>query len=316
MTQEEKVIIIGSGPAGLTAAIYAARANLEPLMFEGFMAGGMPGGQLMETNDVENFPGYPEPVLGQQLIADIKKQAEVYGTRFIMEDVESVEKEGDIFKLISMNNEEYRAQTVIVASGAKARRLPMESEKAFWGKGISACAVCDGGLPMFRDKPLAVVGGGDSALEEANYLTKFASKVYIIHRRDEFRGSPIMQKRVLNNSKIEVLWNKVPHEFTGDKTLQGVTLRDTTTDELSEIAVNGCFEAIGHIPNTGFLQGIAETDKTGFLLTEGKSTRTSVPGLFAAGDVQDPVYKQAVTSAGSGCTAALDAEKYIVETFE
>ncbi|MGM0462245.1 MAG: thioredoxin-disulfide reductase [Fibrobacterota bacterium] len=315
MAQEEKVIIVGSGPAGLTAAIYAARSNLKPLLFEGFMAGGMPGGQLMETNDVENFPGYPDPVNGQALMADIKKQAENAGTRFIMEDIDTIRKEKDTFILTSMNDEEYSAQAVIVATGARARRLPLESEKKFWGRGISACAVCDGALPMFRNKPIAVVGGGEAAIEEAIHLTQFASRVYIIHRRDELRATAVMEKRVFSNDNIEVLWNKVVEEFQGEDTLETIVLKDTQTGELSNLSVGGCFEAIGHIPNTKFLRDLAPLDEQGYLTTLGKTTITEVEGLFAAGDVQDTVYKQAITSAGTGCMAAMDAEKYIGEKF-
>ncbi|ERP32007.1 thioredoxin-disulfide reductase [Chitinivibrio alkaliphilus] len=314
-TKEEELIIIGSGPAGLTAAIYAARANLSPLLFEGFMSGGMPGGQLMETNDVENFPGYPEPVQGPALMGDLKKQAERAGTRFIMEDIEKIEKENDHFILTSMNEDVYRAKAVIIATGAKARRLPLASEKTFWGKGISACAICDGALPMFRDQPIAVVGGGEAAIEEATYLTQFAQKVYIIHRRDAFRATAVMTERALSNEKIEVLWNSVVDEFLGGDTLEKIVLKNTQNGERSTLHVKGCFEAIGHIPNTKLVEDLLATDDQGYIQTYPDSTKTEVSGLFAAGDVQDKKYKQAITSAGSGCMAALDAEKYITETF-
>lgn len=311
----EKVIIIGSGPAGLTAAIYSARANLSPLLFEGFQAGGMPGGQLMTTGLVENFPGFPEGIDGQQLMGNMRQQAERVGSRMIMEDVTSIkiDSEGDkpLFTVTSMGGKEHRALSLIIATGATARRLPLDSEKKLWGKGISACAVCDGALPVFRDKELAVIGGGDSAVEEAGHLTNFASKVYIIHRRDELRASKIMQQRAQEHPKIEIIWNKVVEEFLGESTFAGLKLKDTQTGELSELAVAGAFEAIGHKPNTGFLEGQVETDESGYLVTKPNSQMTSVEGIFAAGDVQDSKYRQAVSAAGTGCMAATECERWL-----
>ncbi len=311
----ENVIIIGSGPAGLTSAIYTARANLSPLLIEGFQAGGMPGGQLMTTGIVENFPGFPNGIGGQELMANIRQQAERVGTRFIMEDVTAIkigtENGKPLFTVVSMSGNELQALSLIVATGATARRLPLESEKKFWSRGISACAVCDGALPIFRDKELAVIGGGDSAVEEAGHLTNFGSKVYIIHRRDELRASKILQKRAMEHPKIEILWNKVVEEFIGDKILTALKLKDTKTGELSELTVAGAFEAIGHTPNTGFLEGQLETDESGYLVTQPHSQMTSVDGIFAAGDVQDPKYRQAVSAAGTGCMAATECERWL-----
>lgn len=308
----EKMIIIGSGPAGLTAAIYAARANLNPFLIEGFMAGGSAGGQLMTTDIVENFPGFPEGILGSELIVNMKTQATRFGVRSVMEDISKLEI-GETFKITSSANKEYEANALIVATGATARRLPLPSEEKLWGKGISACAVCDGGLPMFRDKELAVIGGGDSAVEEAMHLTKFGSKVYLIHRRDELRASKIMRERAMNHPKIEILWNKVPEEFLGDDLIRAIKLKDTKTGEFSELPVAGAFEAIGHIPNTAFLNNQVELDEQGYILTRDATTLTNVDGLFAAGDVQDKRYRQAISAAGSGCMAALDAEKWLTE---
>jgi thioredoxin reductase (NADPH) len=307
----EKVIIIGSGPAGLTAAIYAARANMNPVLFEGFQSGGMPGGQLMITDVVENFPGFPKGVDGQVLMAQMREQAETFGTKLIMEDIESVELGKRPFKVTSMSGTTYEADSIIIATGATARRLPLESEKTFWGKGISACAVCDGALPLFRNQPLAVIGGGDTAIEEADHLTKFGSKVYLIHRRDELRASKIMQKRAIDHEKIEILWNKVVDEFVGDDRLTALKLKDTKTGEISEIEVAGAFEAIGHKPNVGFLNGQLEVNDLGYLKTEKGSTVTSIEGVFAAGDVQDSDYRQAVVAAGTGCMAALECERWL-----
>lgn len=309
----ENVVIIGSGPAGLTAAIYAARANLKPVVYEGFMAGGQPGGQLMETGEVENFPGWPTGISGQELMGNIRSQAENSGARLIMEDINAIDTSERPFKITTMNEETVLAKTVIIATGARAKRLPLDSEKKFWMKGISACAVCDGALPLFRDKPLAVIGGGDSAIEEAVHLTQFGSKVYLIHRRDELRASKVMQKRAIEHDDIEILWNKTIDEFTGNDLLEGATLKDTVTGDLSTIEINGCFQAIGHTPNTAFLDGQLETDEAGYIVTTPGSTKTSVKGIFAAGDVQDSKYRQAITSAGSGCMAALEAEHLLVE---
>ena len=307
----EKVIIIGSGPSGLTAAIYACRANLSPLLFEGFQSGGIPGGQLMTTGLVENFPGFKKGIDGQNLMAEIREQAVRFGTRMIMEDVEAVTLGSYPFKLISSNGDSYESQSLIISTGATARRLPLASERLFWGKGISACAVCDGALPIFRDKPLAVIGGGDSAVEEATHLTQFGSKVYLIHRRDQLRASKILRERAEKNPKIEIVWNKTVEEFIGDKTLAAVKLKDTLTGGISTIEIAGAFEAIGHNPNTAFLKGQVTTDGAGYIITKPGSTVTSIEGVFAAGDVQDPRYRQAITSAASGCMAALEVEWWL-----
>jgi thioredoxin reductase (NADPH) len=307
----EKVIIIGSGPSGLTAAIYASRANLSPLVFEGFQSGGIPGGQLMTTGLVENFPGFKEGIDGQKLMAEIREQAARFGTRMIMEDVEDVTLDNSPFKLISSSGGHYEAHALIISTGATARRLPLESERLFWGKGISACAVCDGALPLFRNRPLAVIGGGDSAIEEATHLSRFGSKVYLIHRRNELRASKILRERAEKDPKIEIIWNKVVEEFIGDKTLAALKLKDTVTGGLSTLEVAGAFEAIGHTPNTEFLKGQVTTDDAGYIITKPGSTMTSKEGVFAAGDVQDSRYRQAVTSAASGCMAALEAEWWL-----
>jgi thioredoxin reductase (NADPH) len=312
----EKVIIIGSGPAGLTAAIYAARANLTPLLFEGFMAGGIPGGQLMTTGKVENFPGFRDGIDGQKLMAEIREQALRVGTRMIMEDVEDVSLSEAPFKLTSSGGDRFEAHSIIIATGAVARRLPLESEHKFWGKGVSACAVCDGALPLFRGKPLAVIGGGDTAVEEACHLTNFGSKVSIIHRRNELRASKIMRERAVKNPKIEFVWNKTVEEFVGDKTLSALKLKDTVTGESSAIEVAGAFEAIGHIPNTAFLKGQITVDDAGYIITKPGTTATSVDGVFAAGDVQDSEFRQAITSAGSGCMAAFEVEWWLQQRFE
>lgn len=309
----EKVIIIGSGPAGLTSAIYTGRANLSPVVFEGFQSGGMPGGQLMITGLVENFPGFAQGINGQKLMAEMRQQALNMQARLIMEDVKEVDLSTYPFRVTSMSDKQMTAQTLIIATGATANRLPLDSEKKFWNNGISACAVCDGALPVFRNQELAVIGGGDVAVEEAIHLTQFASKVYLIHRRDELRASKIMQKRVLNHEKIEILWNQIVVEFTGTDRLSGLKLKNTKTGELTDRPVAGAFEAIGHIPNTAFLNGQLETDQTGYLQTKANSTATSVDGVFAAGDVHDRIYRQAVTAAGSGCMAALEAERWLLE---
>jgi thioredoxin reductase (NADPH) len=311
MSEKETVIIIGSGPAGLTAAIYAARANLSPLLFEGFQAGGMPGGQLMITGLVENYPGFPDGIEGQKLMTDMRQQAVNMGIRLIMEDIVSVKLDERPFVVTSMSDKKYKTDAIIIATGATARRLPLDSEKKLWNKGISACAVCDGALPIFRGKELAVIGGGDASVEEADHLTKFGSKVYMIHRRDELRASKIMQKRAINHPKIEILWNKIVEEFLGEESLTGLKLKDTKTGELSELPVDGAFEAIGHIPNTGILNGQVETNENGYIITKPDSTQTSVEGIFAAGDVQDAKYRQAVTAAGSGCMAAIECEHWL-----
>ena len=309
----EKVIIVGGGPAGYTAAIYAARANLNPLQFEGFMAGGMAGGQLMTTGIVENFPGFPTGIDGQELMAQMREQAVRCGARILAEDVASIALGGSPFKLISEAGAVYETLSVILATGATARRLDLPSEKRLWGRGISACAVCDGALPIFRNKALAVIGGGDSALEEALHLTQFGSKVYLVHRRDEFRASKIMQTRVKEHPKIQILWNKTVLEFLGDQRISGLRLNDIKTGEQSELLLAGVFEAIGHHPNTPFLNKQIDLDENGYIVTRARTAQTSRCGVFAAGDVQDPHYRQAITSAASGCMAALDAERWLLE---
>lgn len=309
----ERLIIIGSGPAGLTAAIYTSRANMQPLLFEGFQEGGIPGGQLMITNLVENFPGFPDGILGQQLMANMRQQAENHGTRFIMEDILDVNLQSYPFTVTTMSETTYTAEALIIASGATARRLPLDSEKRLWGKGVSACAVCDGALPIFRNKELAVIGGGDTAVEEALHLTQFASKVYLIHRRDVLRASKVMQQRILTHPKVQILWNKVVEEFLGEDHLSGLKLRDTVTDEITELPVIGAFEAIGHIPNTKFLKEQLVTDEMGYVKTIPGTTRTNIEGVFAAGDLQDHKYRQAITAAGSGCMAAIEAERWLQE---
>ena len=309
----ERLTIIGSGPSGLTAGIYAARANINPLLFEGFQEGGIPGGQLMITNVVENFPGFPDGILGPELMAKMREQAVKHGTRMVMEDVAGVDLQKRPFTITTTGGDTYTTEALIVASGATARRLPLESEKKLWGRGISACAVCDGALPAFRNRELAVIGGGDTALEEALHLTQFASKVYLIHRRDALRASVVMQKRIMAHPKVEIVWNKVVEEFCGDAQLTCLRLKDTVDGSISELQVVGAFEAIGHVPNTAFLKGQLDTGATGYLTTVPGSTRTNIPGVFAAGDVQDSNFRQAITAAGSGCMAAVEAERWLHE---
>ncbi|MFP4483728.1 MAG: thioredoxin-disulfide reductase [Spirochaetaceae bacterium] len=314
----ENVIIVGSGPAGHTAAIYAARAELQPLMFEGFMAGGVAaGGQLTTTTDVENYPGFPAGIQGPELMQQMREQSVNYGTRVKTETVTAVDLSGRPFKVTTESGGEHLAKTLIVATGATAKRLGLPGEQEYWQRGISACAVCDGALPIFRNQTLVVVGGGDTAAEESTFLTKFGSKVVVLVRRDEMRASKTMQKRVFENEKIEIWWNTNAVEVLGDgKSLTGVRVRNNVSGEETVIDARGLFYAIGHLPNTDFLTGQVETDETGYLLTEGRSTRTSVHGVFACGDVQDKVFRQAVTAAGTGCMAALEAERLLSEEGE
>ena len=301
------VIVIGGGPAGYTAALYAARANLEPLVIEGFNW----GGQLMITSDVENYPGYADGVLGPAMMQDFRRQAERFGTTFLTDDVTRVDFSERPFR-VWVGDDEYRAEAVIVATGATARQLGLDSERVLQGRGVSYCATCD--AAFFRDKTVVVVGGGDSAMEEANFIARFASKVILVHRREEFRASPIMVDRARANEKIELVLNKVVEEVLGEGSVSGVRLRDTVTGEESVIETDGLFVAIGHDPNTAlFLDQLDHEPETGYLITRGKSTETNIPGVFAAGDVQDHVYRQAVTAAGSGCAAALDAERWLSE---
>ena len=298
----ENLLIIGSGPAGLTAAIYAARGGMEPLMIEGME----PGGQLTITTDVENYPGFPDGIMGPELMEQFRKQAERFGTRILSSDVTAVDFSERPFK-VSVGADEYEADAIVISTGASARWLGVEGEDRFRGYGMSSCATCDGFFT--RGLEIAVVGGGDSAMEEALFLTKFASKVTVIHRRDEFRASKIMAQRVMNHDKIGVLWNSKVIEILGDDSVSGALIEDTQTGETSELKVSFVFVAIGHIPNTDIFKGQIDLDEAGYVLVNG--THTSVEGVFAGGDVADTVYRQAVTAAGMGCQAALDAERWI-----
>jgi thioredoxin reductase (NADPH) len=314
-TVREKLVIIGSGPAAWTAAIYAARAQLDPFVIEGsFHRTMVPGGQLMFTTEVENYPGFPDGITGQAMMDDFKKQAQRFGTRSLMEDVERVDFTRRPHRLWTSDETEYEADAVIVATGANARWLdvPGEERLAQSGGGVSACAVCDGALPHFRDRVIAVVGGGDSAIEDATYMTKFASEVVVIHRRDELRASKIMQERAFENPKIRFLWNTVVTEVLGDEVIEKLRLENRETGERSELEVGGLFVAIGHLPNTGFLGDQIELEPSGYIrLPHSWRTATSVPGVFAAGDCMDDFYRQAVTAAGTGCMAALEAERWL-----
>ncbi len=300
----EKVIIIGSGPAGLTSAIYSSRALLEPLMIEGEEA----GGQLMTTTEVENYPGFPEGITGPELMAHMRKQAERFGTRFLTKNVSKVDLKTRPFK-VWVGDQMYLAKTLIISTGASARYLGLDSEKAFMGRGVSACATCDGAF--YRNLEVAIVGGGDTAMEEAQFLTRFAKKVYVIHRRDSFRASKIMAERVMKHPKIEVIWNSAVDQVVGDKLVTGLKLRNLQTNMVSDLKVDGMFVAIGHKPNTEIFAGQIEVNETGYIVTKPHSSYTSVDGVFAAGDVQDHVYRQAITAAGSGCAAAIDAERWL-----
>lgn len=311
----EKLVIVGSGPAGLTAAIYAARANLNPLCFEGFNAGGLiPGGQLMYTTDVENYPGFPEGVLGPKLMKAMRAQAERFGTRFVTQDVTEADLTRRPFVLKS-DDHAVQSHAVIIATGARANWLNLENEQrlARSGGGVSACAVCDGALPLFRKQELVVVGGGDSAVEEASYLTKFASKVYIVHRRDTLRASKAMQERAFANPKMEFLWNTEVIEVLGDKKVEGVRIRNVKTGEVYDKPIDGMFLGIGHTPNTEAFTPWIDHDESGYLITTPGRTATKVPGVFACGDAQDHYYRQAITAAGSGCAAAIECERWLEE---
>ncbi|MEK9728111.1 MAG: thioredoxin-disulfide reductase [Candidatus Margulisiibacteriota bacterium] len=309
----QNVVIVGSGPAGHTAAIYAARAKLSPIMFEGEYAGGVAaGGQLTTTTDVENFPGFPNGVMGPDLMFSMREQSINCGTKIYTKTIDSIDFSQRPFKITGSFGDIF-AHVVIIATGATAKRLNIKGEDYYWQKGISACAVCDGALPIFRDKPLVVIGGGDSAVEEATYLTKFASKVTLLVRKDHLRASKVMQERAFKNEKIEILWNTEAVEAKGEDLMTHLTIVNNQSNEESTLSANGLFYAIGHEPNTGFLNQQLDLDDTGYVLTKGTSMSTSIPGVYACGDVQDKTYRQAITAAGTGCMAALDAERYLTE---
>lgn len=306
MSQVENVIIVGSGPAGLTAAIYTSRALLNPLMIEGEEV----GGQLMTTTDVENFPGFPEGIMGPELMSVTKKQAERFGTRFIAKNVTKVDLSSRPFKLW-IGDEEYQTKSLIISTGASAKYLGLESEKRLLGRGVSACATCDGAF--FRDQTVLVVGGGDTAMEEATFLTRFASKVIIIHRRNEFRASKIMVDKALANPKIEVMWNSTLEEVVGENLVESAKIKNVENGQVQEVKCEGVFIAIGHKPNTDLFMEQLKTNSVGYIETQEHSTKTSVQGVFAAGDVADDKYRQAITAAGTGCMAAIDCERWLEE---
>ncbi len=304
MPEVRDLLIAGSGPAGLTAAVYAGRANLRPLVVEGIGA----GGQLMLTTDVENFPGFPDGILGPELMMKFREQAERFGAEFVTADADRVDLSGPPFG-VWVGDTEYRGRALVISTGATAKTLGLESERRLLGHGVSTCATCDGFF--FREKPIAIVGGGDSALEEALFLTKFATSVTVLHRRDELRASKIMQDRAFANPKISFRWNTVVDHVVGDGSVTGVQLNDTKSGERSELEVDGLFVAIGHEPNTALFRGQLDLDENGYVVTAPDSTMTSVDGVFAAGDVQDHVFRQAITAAGSGCMAAMEAERWL-----
>ena len=307
------LVIIGSGPAGFTAAIYASRAHLFPLMYAGFLSGPL-GGQLMTTTEVENFPGFPEGITGPDLMEGMQKQALRFKTEIVSEDVEEIDLMTHPFR-VKGKRKAVLANSLIIATGATAKRLdiPGTRDGEFWQKGVTACAVCDGAMPIFRNQELYVIGGGDTAVEEALFLTKYGKKVYLVHRRDQLRASKVMAKRVIEHPKITVLWDTVLTQVKGTDVIESVTLENVKTKKQEQREAAGVFFAIGHTPNTAFLKGQLETDKHGYLLVEKGSTRTAIEGVFAAGDVQDKIYRQAISAAGSGCMAALDAERWLTE---
>ncbi len=307
----ENIIIIGSGPAGHTAAIYSGRAELKPLLFEGFMAGGIAaGGQLTTTTDVENYPGFPEKINGPELMNLMREQSLKYGCRIKTETVTEADLSKQPFN-VRTEEGEYSAMVIIIATGATAKRLHVAGEDEYWQKGISACATCDGALPFFRDKPLFVVGGGDSACEEALFLSRYGSSITMLVRRDVLRATKVMQKRIQDNPKISIIWNTLLEEAVGEQFLTGLKVRNKITGEEKLVDAAGLFYAVGHKPNTDFLDGQLKTDETGYIITRPGSTETGVEGVFACGDVQDRLYRQAITAAGTGCMAALEAERYL-----
>ncbi len=312
MAEHHQLIVVGSGPAGFTAGLYASRANLEVVIFEG----DQPGGQLMITTEVENYPGFPDGVMGPEMMDIFRKQAHRFGAKSIYETIEKVDFSNRPFKLTTSNNKEYTADAVIISTGATARRLHAKGEDEYWGVGVSACATCDGFF--FRNQKVFVIGGGDTAMEEANYLANLCSSVTVVHRRQEFRASKIMSERAEKNPKINFLLDSVIDEYTGVvengiKRLTGVKVKNVKTGEIEDHTADGAFIAIGHTPSTKFLKNIIDLDENGYIITQGKSTYTNIPGVFACGDCQDHVYRQAVTAAGSGCMAAIDAERWLGE---
>ena len=312
MSDVKNLVIIGSGPAGHTAAIYAARANLEPFMFEGYMLGGSAGGQLTTTTDVENYPGFPEGIEGPELMQLFRKQSERFGTEMVQEDVIKTDLSKSPFTIKS-ENREINAHSIIISTGATAKRMGVPNEEKMWNNGMSACAVCDGALPMFRNQPLMVIGGGDTAVEEASYLTKFGSVVYMVHRRDKLRASKIMQERAFKNPKLEILWDSVLEDALGEEYVTGAKISNVKTKESSEVNVAGIFYAIGHTPNTSIFDGQLDLDEAGYIKIKSGTQETSIEGIFAAGDVHDQKYRQAITAAGTGCAAALEAERWLAE---
>ncbi|MFA6916654.1 MAG: thioredoxin-disulfide reductase [Parachlamydiales bacterium] len=304
-----KLVIIGSGPAGYTAAIYAARANLEPILYEGFL-NGPAGGQLMTTTEVENYPGFPEGITGPELMNNFRMQAERFGTKFLTEDVVAVDFSQRPYKVIGRETEMF-AESVIISTGARARRIdiPGTLDGEFWQRGVTACAVCDGAIPIFRNRPLFVIGGGDSAVEEATFLTKYGSHVYIVHRRNELRASKIMQERALHHPKITILWDSEIMRVEGDSIVRSVIIRNFVTEEEKEMEAGGVFFAVGHTPNTSFLNGQIDLHDNGYIRVKPGSCKTNKPLVFACGDAQDFEYRQAITAAGTGCMAAIEVER-------